>query len=75
MANRLGAGLKTSVVTLSIFLLPLRALNVDAYIDPGTGSLVIQIVIASLAGAAFLIKVFWIKIKAFLKNLFRSRKG
>jgi hypothetical protein len=35
----------------------------QAYVDPGTGSYVIQILIAALAGAAFAVKIYWRKIK------------
>ena len=68
--------LTTSGALLSVSLLPLTLQNIHAYIDPGTGSLIIQILIASFVGGLFLIKVFWGKIKAFLNNLFsRARKG
>jgi len=53
-----------------VFLLPLTSQEVHAYIDPGTGSLVIQILIASFVGGVFLLKIFWEKVKAFFKNLF-----
>jgi hypothetical protein len=36
------------------------------YIDPGTGSFVIQGIIAAIVGAGFAIKMFWHRIKAFL---------
>jgi hypothetical protein len=36
-----------------------------AYIDPGTGSYVFQILIAAVVGAAFSIKLFWRRIKGF----------
>ena len=45
------------------------------YIDPGTGSYVLQIAIAFLVGLAFSIKVFWKKISAFLRKIFSSKKG
>jgi len=45
-----------------------------AYIDPGTGSFIIQIAIAAFVGCSFAIKIFWSKIKTFLRNLF-SKKG
>jgi hypothetical protein len=45
-----------------------------AYIDPGTGSFIIQIVIAAFVGCSLAIKIFWSKIKTFLGNLF-SKKG
>ena len=33
------------------------------YLDPASGSVIIQIVIAALAGVAISFKVFWTKIK------------
>jgi hypothetical protein len=36
-----------------------------AYLDPGTGSLIIQAVVAVLAGAAVVITSYWQKIKKF----------
>ena len=74
--NKSKTSLTTSSVSLSVFLLPLTSQNIHAYIDPGTGSLIIQILIASFVGGLFLIKVFWGKVKAFFNNLFsRARKG
>lgn len=46
-----------------------------AYIDPGTGSYVLQIAIAFLVGLAFSIKVFWKRIVAFLKRTLAAKKG
>ncbi len=34
-----------------------------AYLDPGTGSMVLQVLLASLLGGAMTIKLFWHKIK------------
>jgi hypothetical protein len=36
-----------------------------AYLDPGTGSYILQILIASLFGALFMLKVFWGRIVGF----------
>jgi hypothetical protein len=36
-----------------------------AYLDPGTGSYILQILIASLFGALFILKVFWGRIVGF----------
>jgi hypothetical protein len=33
------------------------------YLDPGSGSLLIQLLLAALLGAGVLVKVFWRKIK------------
>lgn len=35
------------------------------YIDPGSGSYLVQVVIAAVLGAAFWIKMSWQRIKAF----------
>ena len=53
--------------TLSSFVFPGKAY---AYLDPGTGSYFLQLIIAALLGGLFAIKLFWGKIKIFLKNLF-----
>lgn len=45
--------------------------NAFAYIDLGTGSYMLQLLIASLLGALFAIKIFWNKIKSFFQKLFR----
>lgn len=46
-----------------------------AYIDPGSGSYILQLVIAGLVGGAFLLKSYWANIKTFFANLFsRSKK-
>lgn len=74
--NKLKTRLTTSSALLSVSLLPLASQNIHAYIDPGTGSLIIQVLIASSVGAFFVIKTYWKKVKAFLNNLFsKARKG
>lgn len=51
-------------------------LTADAYgyIDPGTGSFVLQVAIAFLVGLAFSVKLFWKRISASIRRLF-SRKN
>ena len=44
-----------------------------AYLDPGTGSLILQLIIAFLLGASFAIKVYWRKIKTFFTNRFSKK--
>lgn len=44
-----------------------------AYLDPGTGSYVLQLLIAALLGAAFAVKVFWLRIKGFFANLISKK--
>ena len=37
-----------------------------AYLDPGTGSMILQGIIAGIAVAGFTIKNYWYKIRAYL---------
>jgi len=66
------------VVTLAaaVFaaLLLLTATDAHAYLDPGTGSYVVQMIIAGLLGAAFAIKMSWLRIKAFFHGLFSKNE-
>jgi len=34
-----------------------------AYIDPGSGSLVIQLIVGALVGAGITIRVYWLRIR------------
>jgi hypothetical protein len=40
--------------------------SVLAYIDPGTGSFLVQALVAAIAGIAVTSRMYWSKIKAFL---------
>ncbi len=44
--------------------------NAYAYLDPGTSTYLLQLLVAALLGAAVGTKIFWQKIKSFFKNLF-----
>ena len=44
------------------------------YIDPGTGSYVVQILIAAFVALSVGIKVFWKNIKQFFEKLFSKNK-
>lgn len=40
-------------------------MNITAYIDPGSGSYLVQMIIAAILGIAFYFKTIWATIKAF----------
>ncbi len=58
---------------LSALLLLVVPIAAHAYIDPGTGSTIIQVIIAAIAAAGYFIKVFWRQIKAFVLGLFGKK--
>ncbi|MEE3329312.1 MAG: hypothetical protein VX246_00465 [Myxococcota bacterium] len=39
-----------------------------AYIDPGTGSYVVQAIVAAVAGGAMAMRMYWDRVKAFLRG-------
>ena len=73
-------GLKLIYVKFLMILLKLFILfyliyprKVHAYIDPGTGSIMVQVLIGVLFGVLFTLKTFWKRITIFFKGLFSAR--
>ena len=46
-----------------------------AYLDPGTGSFLLQLLLATFQGGLFMIKTFWKRIKNFFNRLFSRNKA
>lgn len=51
------------ILLLTLAYLTLRPEPAHAYLDPGSGSLVFQIIIGTLAAFFFALKTSWLKIK------------
>jgi hypothetical protein len=63
------------VTTIYIFLILATTGYAYAYIDPGTGSFFLQMLLAGLFGSLFFIRTIWGKVKGFvLKILGKSNK-
>jgi hypothetical protein len=45
------------------------------YIDPGTGSLIFQLLIAGGIGFIYLIKTHWLKFKSFTQDMLARLRG
>lgn len=45
-----------------------------AYLDPGTGSIILQSLLAGIAAAMAIAGMYWQRIKAFFSSLFASKK-
>ena len=62
--------MKTVVMTTLLFIagVVISATPLHAYLDPGTGSFVFQMLIASLLGALFTVKIFWQRLKNFFSG-------
>ena len=46
-----------------------------AYLDPGTGSMLLQALIGAIAGAGIVIRLYWDKIKGFFSRFGRNRES
>tara|TARA_Y100000996_G_C22398789_1_gene592269 strand:- start:397 stop:600 length:204 start_codon:yes stop_codon:yes gene_type:complete len=57
--------LKFLILSFILFFFSTRAY---AYIDPGTGSIIIQAIIGAIAATSLTVKIYWQKIKAFFKK-------
>ncbi len=44
-----------------------------AYLDPGTGSIILQAIIGFLAAAGATITLYWQKVKSFFKKIFKKK--
>jgi hypothetical protein len=54
-------------VTFLYFVFPSFA---HAYLDPGTGSYIFQLIMAGIVGLLFALKIYWKRIKSFFTGLF-----
>ena len=64
----------SSVALMVAILLSLSTRQAYAYLDPGTGSMIFQVALASLFGVLLAVKTFWVQIKHFvLANILRKQ--
>jgi hypothetical protein len=61
-----------SVIIGVCFWLAFAPHPAHAYIDPGTGSYLLQLLIGGLFAAAFTLKAFWGRIRTYLARVFRK---
>ena len=65
---------KTNLIILILLIAVISPLPAYAYLDPGTGSMVIQVLIASLAAVGVAVKSFWTQIKIFFSRLLNKKE-
>ena len=56
------------------FLLSLLTSPAYAYLDPGTGNIIIQAILAFIAATITTLSFYWTKVKIFLSKLFKKNK-
>lgn len=66
----------TAVLAIILVISLLTPKQAYAYIDPGTGGMIIQGIIGLLAGALVFVGIFWKRVTLFIKSIFkRSNKA
>jgi|TARA_B100001971_G_scaffold153569_1_gene142831 hypothetical protein len=45
-----------------------------AYLDPGTGSIILQVIIGFIAATVATISIYWNKFKLFISKLFKKKE-
>jgi hypothetical protein len=60
---------------LFVCLLLLGTQPVYAYLDPGAGSYLIQLLVAGVLGASFTARLYWRKIASYWSSFFRGHRN
>jgi len=55
-------------------ILAMSARPAAAYLDPGTGSYILQLLLGGLFAGLFTLRIYWDRIKARLKSMFLRKE-
>lgn len=62
--------MKKATLVLVLYFVWMSQAQVDAYLDPGSGSMLVQLLLGGVAGAAVIMKLGWERFR----DMFRSSK-
>jgi hypothetical protein len=62
--------MKKGVLIIVLYFVWVSEAPVDAYLDPGSGSMLVQLLLGGVAGAAVIVKLGWARFR----DMFRSSK-
>lgn len=60
--------MKKASILLVVYFIWMSQAEVDAYLDPGSGSMLVQLLLGGVAGAAVIMKLGWERFR----DMFRS---
>ena len=63
--------MKKASILIALSFVWMSETQVDAYLDPGSGSMLVQLLLGGIAGAAVIMKLGWERFK----DVFRSSKA
>ena len=64
--------IRLSLITAGLGAFIMAAEPAYAYLDPGTGSMLLQGLLAGILGALYAIKLYWSRLKEFCLRLFHK---
>ena len=62
-----------SIACLGLSALLLQTAPASAYLDPGTGSMMLQAIIGGIVAAGVVGRLYWYRLKASVSSLFSGR--
>ena len=65
----------THTLAFGVAILAGGLLSPHTYLDPGSGSYLLQLLIAALLGGLFVLKLSWGRIKSFFAKVFSRQRG
>ena len=66
---------KLNSLIISFFILSVSINPAYAYLDPGNASLIIQTILAFIAGLVVTVKMWYYQVINFFKKLFKKKKN
>ena len=63
--------MKKITIFIALYIVWMSETQVDAYLDPGSGSMLVQLLLGGVAGAAVIMKLGWERFK----DMFRSQQS
>lgn len=66
--------MRTFAAFATLWLVVLMEARVDAYLDPGSGSMLVQLLLGGVAGAAVIVKLGWERFKGIFRSSSNSGK-
>ncbi len=65
----------TKLISFFIIVVAMLPTKAFAYLDPGTGSIILQAILGFIAAAVASISIYWTKFKLFLKKIFKKKEN
>jgi len=64
--------MKMKIILVNLLLLSLPSF---AYLDMGTGSYILQSLLAGFFAVVYFVKIYWFKLSAFISKIFKKKNS